>query len=220
MEDCQTVRTTLSTRKYKQLALESLRNALRLLRDSVVLYESGSYPSAFQLAILSLEEYAKARWVDHVYEASVTNDGFPDAADEQVWLKMLYLHTEKQFAFMGREYFEFSPKLVRAVADGQLERRKQAATYVGLPKRGKLVNVNARVSLPSSTTMSHAKQMISILAQEIRDVYGLIERADQYFWIDGLDDVITSHEAMFVFAWPHRSGLKSRRVRPLHGLKK
>ena len=212
------MRTTLSARKYKQLALESLRNSLRLLKDAISLYEIGSYPSAFQLAVLSMEEYAKARWVDHIYYESLTNTGLPCEELEQELLNLMYSHTEKHGAFFW-EYFEFSPNLLRAAKEGKLERRKQAATYVGLPKTRKRVNVNARVSLPSSIKQADAKQMISIVAKEVKDVYRLLEKNDQYFGIESLDEVITSHEAMFVFAWRHRSGLKSPRFRPLHGLK-
>jgi AbiV family abortive infection protein len=213
-------RTTLSARKYKQLALESLRNSLRLLKDAISLYRISSYPTAFQLAVLSMEEYAKAKWVDHVYYSSITNTGLPCEENEQSWLRLLYFHPEKQEAFLGSEYFEFSPSLLRAVTTGHLERKKQAATYVGLPKKGKTIDVNARVSLPSSVTQADAKQMISVVAREIKDVYKLIERNDQYFGIESLDEVLTSHEAMFVFAWRHTSGLKSGRYRPLHGLAK
>jgi AbiV family abortive infection protein len=214
------MRTTLSARKYKQLAIESLRNSLRLLKDATALYSLGSYPSAFQLAVLSMEEYAKAKWVDHVYYAKLTNPDIPDAASEQAWLKYLYLHSEKQQAFLGREYFEFSPKLLRATESGALDRKKQAATYVGLPKRGKLVDVNARVSLPGSVRQREAKQMISLIVREIRDVYWLIEVNETYFGIEEMDEVLNTHEAMFVFAWPHGSGLKSRRFRSQHGLAK
>ncbi|GAB3648321.1 AbiV family abortive infection protein [Ramlibacter alkalitolerans] len=213
-------RTTLSKRKYRQLALKSLRNALRLLRDAIALYESGSFPTAFQLAVLAMEEYAKAKWVDHVYEASITNGGFGGEEFEQSWLKLLYLHPTKQEAFVGREYFEFSPKLLKAAADGSLERKKQAATYVGLPKKGKKVDVNARVSTPQSIRQADAKQMISLIAREVRDVYRLIERADSYFFIEELNEVLISHEAMCAFGWKHGSGLKSVRFRLNHGMKK
>lgn len=213
-------RTTLSPRKYKQLALESLRNSLRLLKDAISLYKIGSYPTAFQLAVLSMEEYAKAKWVDHVYYSSITNTGLPCEVDEQSWLRLLYLHPEKQEFFLGREYFEFSPNLLLAITTGHLERKKQVATYVGLPKNGKTIDVNARVSLPNSVTQADAKQMISVVAREIKDVYKLIERNDHYFGIESLDEVLTSHEVMFVFTWRHTSGLKSHRYRPLHGLAK
>ena len=214
------MRTTLSPRKYKQLAVESLRNSLRLLKDAIALYDLSSYPTAFQLAVLSMEEYAKAKWVDHVYYTSITNTGLPDATNEQSWLKMLYSHTEKQEVFLGREYFEFSPKLLKAITTGELDQKKQSAIYVGLPRRGKLVDVNARVSLPTSFKQSDAKRMISLIGREIRDTHRMIKLHDQFFGIEELDEVLTSHEVMFVFSWPHGSGLKSRRYRIAHGLSK
>ena len=184
----------------------------------MALYRLGSYPTAFQLAVLAMEEYAKAKWVDHVYDAQVTNDDFPTSPTaEQHWLKLLYLHPQKQAAFLWRDWpSEFAPSLHRAAERGDLDRRKQTATYVGLPKQGKLVDVNARVSVPTRITAAEARQMISVVAQEVKDVYKLIERNDSFFFISALDDVVTSHEAMFVFSWRHRSGLKSRRFRPLH----
>lgn len=213
-------RTTLSKRKYRQLALESLRNALRLLRDAIALYDNGSYPTAFQLAILAMEEYVKSKWVDHVYDASITNGSFSSGEFEQSWLKLLYLHPAKQEAFLGREYFEFSPKILKAASDGTLERKKQAATYVGLPKKGKRVDVNARVSTPHRIRQSDAKQMISLIAREVRDVRRIIERSDSYFFIEELNEVLTTHEAMCAFVWSHGAGLKSVRFRPHHGMKK
>jgi AbiV family abortive infection protein len=213
------MRTTLSAYKYKQLALESLRNSLRLLKDSISLYAINSYPSAFQLAVLSMEEYAKARWVDHIYYESLVNTGLPCEELEQELLKAMYSHTEKHAAFLGREYYEFSPNLLQAALDGNLERKKQIATYVGLPRTRKKVDINARISLPTSIKQVDAKQMISVVAKEIKDVYKLIERNGQYFGIETLDDVIQSHEVMFVFAWRYKSGLKSKKFRLDHGLK-
>jgi AbiV family abortive infection protein len=211
------MRTTLSARKYKQLALESLRNSLRLLKDAMSLYQIGSYPSAFQLAVLSMEEYAKARWVDHIYYESLTNTGMPCEELEQKLLKSMYSHTEKHGAFLW-EYFEFSPNLLRAAREGELEQKKQAATYVGLPKTRKRVDVNTRISLPSSIKQADAKQIISLVTIEFKGVYRLLEENDQYFGIESLDEVVMSHEAMFVFTWRHRSGLKSKRFRSSHGL--
>lgn len=109
------MRTRLSPYKFKRLAKESLRNALRLHSDLILLFISGSFPSAFQLSVLTMEELAKAQWVDHYYYSSVTNEGFPDADFEQEWLSLLYFHPEKQLAFVARNIFEFSPKLVRFI---------------------------------------------------------------------------------------------------------
>lgn len=40
---------TLSARKYKRLAVEALRNSLRLFKDAQTLFATASWPSAFQL---------------------------------------------------------------------------------------------------------------------------------------------------------------------------
>ncbi len=63
--------------KYKlnKLATESLRNVLRLHFDSVLLYENESYPSAFQLSVLAIEELSKANWIDHYISSSEMNCG-------------------------------------------------------------------------------------------------------------------------------------------------
>lgn len=56
---------TLTPYKLKRITTETLRNALRLHADALLLYSYNSYPSAFQLSILSLEELAKAKSVAH-----------------------------------------------------------------------------------------------------------------------------------------------------------
>lgn len=50
----------LSKYKFKKLAEESLRNALRLHYDAMLLFSHASYPSAYHLSVLSLEELSKA----------------------------------------------------------------------------------------------------------------------------------------------------------------
>jgi AbiV family abortive infection protein len=90
----------LSEYKFKKIAAEALKNSIRLHKDSILLYKNSSYPSAFQLSILAMEELAKAKWVGHYYTSSIYNDGFPDEKFEQYWLKLLYFHPEKQFAFV------------------------------------------------------------------------------------------------------------------------
>lgn len=87
--------------QFKKLAKESLINSLRLHTDSIILYEHQSYPSAYQLSVLALEELSKAKWIDHYYYTSITNNNFSDVDFEQEWLNLLYFHTKKQFAFIA-----------------------------------------------------------------------------------------------------------------------
>ena len=84
---------------------------------------------------------------------------------------------------------------------------------------GAIASVEAASFYAKLSRQADAKQMISIVAKEIKGVYRLLEKNDQYFGIESLDEVVMSHEAMFVFTWRHRSGLKSPNFRSSHGLK-
>lgn len=208
--------TRLSPYKFKRIANESLRNALRLHSDSILLFVSGSFPSAFQLSVLAMEELAKAQWIDHYYYSAVTNEGFPDANFEQEWLSLLYFHPEKQLAFVANNIFEYSPKLVQFIKSKKLEHKKQQAVYVGLERVGRKVDTNSRISTPMRIKKQDAKQLLSLVNQEFVDIYNLIARNDMYFGISELDTIINPHEHQFIFVWPHKSGLKSRRFRKQH----
>ena len=200
----------LSVYKFKRLATESLKNALRLHADAILLYRSGSYPSAFQLAVLALEEFSKAQWVDHYYYSSITNNNFPDVEFEQRWLALLYSHPKKQYQFVARELFDFSPKLVRFIESKKLEEKKQQAVYVGLERNGKRVDTTSRISTPARIKEDDAKLIISLVNQELIDIFNTIEQFETYFGIAEMDELIYPGLHHFLFAWPHRSGLKSR----------
>lgn len=206
----------LSKYKYKRIAEWALRNALRLHADSIILFSSGSYPSSFQLSVLALEEFSKAKWVDHCFYSSVTNGGFMDPKSEQEWLKLLYSHPEKQFAFIARDLFEFSPKLVRFIQSKKLEHKKQQSVYVGLERIGGKVNTASRISTPMRIKEADAKQIISLVNQEFIGIHSHISLNDNFFGIPELDLVLCSKDSAFIFSWPHKSGLKSSRFMKQH----
>ncbi len=204
------MRTTLSQYKFKHIAKESLRNSLRLHSDAILLYLNKSYPSAFQLAVLALEELAKSKWTSHYYYSSITSKGFADAEFEQKWLALLYSHTEKQFAFVGRELFDYSTKLVKFIQSNQLEQKKQQSIYVGLECTKKTINVNSRISTPERIMKMDAKQLISLINGEYLDIFEKLLMTDEYFGIKEVDGVLNLDEHQFIFSWPHKTKLKSQ----------
>lgn len=207
----------LSKYKFRKIAEESLKNALRLHTDSTLLFYHGSFPSAFQLSVLALEELAKAKWVDHYYYSSITNDGFPDSDFEQDWLKLLYLHPKKQFAFIARELFQYSPKFVKFIETRKLELKKQQATYVGLSRTNGKIDTNSNVSIPiKKIKEKDAKQLISLINHEFLEIHNLIQNSDGFFGIWKLDDIINSDESQILFTWSFKSGLKSRKWHKAH----
>lgn len=211
------MKSGLSKYKFKKIAKESLINALRLHEDSILLFNHSSFPSAFQMSVLALEEFAKAKWVDHYYYTSVTNDGFPDTDFEQEWLKLLYYHPEKQFAFIGKELFEYSPKFVKFIKKRKLELKKQQSVYVGLERVKGTIDTDSRVSIPAKKIKEKdAKQLISLVNHEFIEVYRLIQLQGDYWGVNELDKVIDEDKYEILSNWTHKTGLKSRKWYKTH----
>jgi AbiV family abortive infection protein len=201
----------VSQYKLVRIAIESLRNSLRLHFDSILLFENDSFPSAYQLSVLSMEEFAKAKWVENYVWSSLTNSGYPDAKFEQKWLKLLYSHPEKQWAFLAREVFDYSPKFADFIKKRKLEEKKQNATYVGLSRSKGSVDTSSRVSTPNRIKEKDAIQLISLLNHEFTEIYKMIEVQEMYFDIEEMDNLIDKNIYAKLKEWPYNTGLKSRR---------
>lgn len=185
------------------------QNGLRLHFDSILLYKNKSFPSAFQLAVLALEEFSKSFWVEHYYYSAKVNGNFPDRDFEQEWLSLLYFHPRKQKAFFGWGVaFDYSPKFIRMIENGQLEVKKQKATYVGLEKFRRSVDVNSRISLPVKTGAADAKQIISLLNDYLIDQHDMINYYSFHFDISEKDALLTKQLYQQLREWKHRSRLK------------
>ncbi|TQI82494.1 AbiV family abortive infection protein [Serratia fonticola] len=200
----------ISKYKLNKIATESLRNTIRLHFDSILLYENGSYPSALQLSVLALEEFSKAIWVDHYIWTSETNEGYPGAEFEQEWLKLLYLHPKKQWNFVAKETYDYSPNFISLIRNRKLEEKKQNAIYVGLSRAKGRIDVSSRVSTPWRIKQKDARQFISIINDELLRIYARIE--DDEFYFEGgndMDDVFDYDIYKKLFKWPHKSGIKN-----------
>ena len=201
----------VSQYKLIRIAVESLRNSLRLHFDSILLFKNISFPSAYQLSVLSLEEFAKAKWVEDYVWSSLVNDGYPDEKFEQEWLQLLYRHPEKQWAFLAREIFDYSPKFAAFVKSKKLEEKKQNSIYVGLSRLKGKVNASSRVSTPGRIKEKDASQLISLLNNEFIEIYKKIEIQESYFDIPEMDELINHETYKKLKKWPSKTGLKSRR---------
>ncbi len=204
------MREKLSVYKFKKIATESFKNGLRLHFDSILLFKNDSFPSAFQLSVLALEELGKSEWVEHYYYSSITNEGFPDKDFEQKWLYLLYNHPKKQLAFLFRwgVPFEFCDKFMEFVNSGQLDIKKQKATYVGLDRKGKTIDINNRISLPKQIKEYDAKQMISLLNDFLIDCCDMKSFYESRFEIKEKDELLNDSLYEKLNQWNHRSNLR------------
>lgn len=199
----------LSKYKFKRLASESLKNGLRLHFDSILLYRNRSYPSALQLSILALEEISKSYWIEHYFDSSVTNTGFPDAEFEQKWLKMLYMHTKKHQAFVGWGWdLQYHESFVEALRKGDIDKLKQTATYVGLNRSKKGIETDGRISSPFKIKHDDAKKLISVLNDHLLDRCDMKQFYGNAYQIQEKDDVLTEEVYLRLSNWGHKSGLR------------
>src|SRR5258707_4956482 len=89
----------LNLRKLQHLAGQSLRNAIQLHCDSVLLYKHKSFSSAFFISVIAMEELGKAYWVDHFVFYS--KDVRADNELETAWVNALHSdHRAKQLSFL------------------------------------------------------------------------------------------------------------------------
>lgn len=203
------MREQMSKYKFKKLIIESFRNGLRLHFDSILLFDNGAFPSAFQLSVLALEELSKSNWIEHYYNISIGGNGFPDQKFEQDWLKLLYIHTRKHKAFFGDGISgNYTSKFIKFIKSGGLERKKQKATYVGLDKKGKQIDVNSRISTPNQIKENDAKQIISLLNDGLKNLCMEKKFHEPDLSITIKNELITDELLSKLKQWKYRSGIR------------
>lgn len=60
------MKVNLNENKLQKAEIEAFRNGIRLHFDAIKLFESKSYPSAYALSVLALEEFGKQRLIDEI----------------------------------------------------------------------------------------------------------------------------------------------------------
>ena len=152
-----------SLNKLCRLAVLAFRNATRLHEDSVILFRNNSYPSAFGLSALSLEEVGKYAAVEDLVWNSAVH-GRPTPAEEEELFRRTYDHRFKQTKFSMYATMPWAGKTaLKQLQDGSLEQRKQRAFYVGLPRIGRKLNMKGRITAPFQVTKTQARNQITVM---------------------------------------------------------
>lgn len=159
-------------KKFEKFSTEAMKNAIRIHMDSILLFDNESYPSSYHLSVLALEEIAKSDWIDHYVETTTTNHGLPepDGKDEQEWIKLLYIHRRKHFAFINQQFHFLSRDFYDFADSAKLELKKQKAIYVGLERSKKGIDTKSKISKPiSQIKLNDAKKIISLNNQVLKN---------------------------------------------------
>lgn len=164
--------------KIEKMAGMSFQNSIRLHCDSIILYNNCSYPSAYFLSILSLEELGKVFLLEDVlYHSRV--EGRKGEEWEQMWLRRIFSHRDKQYKFTWNSQFNLPKSFLNTVFDGRLEIKKQNALYVGLNKGKGGIDLKSRISNPFKIGLEKAQKQITIVSDCLLElIMGKIK--DQY----------------------------------------
>lgn len=150
----------ISLNKVDKMAGLSFENGLRLHFDSILLFENKSYPSAYFLSVLAIEEIGKAFLIEDFLWHSLC-DGRMEKEWEEKFLERIYFHTAKQSSF-ARTFFPISTnRFFKSLYEGELEILKQNSVYVGLARNKRKVNLKSRISNPLRIDQTKAQTQIT-----------------------------------------------------------
>jgi len=154
-----------SLQKLEKMEELTFKNALRLHFDSIMMYKNHSYPTAYFLSILALEELGKASLLDDfIWHSRI--EGRTDISEQEKWLETMYLHKPKQRLF-SKQFWSLmtsARKVLRDIDSGKIEIDKQNAVYVSLPKKSRKIELKGRISTPFNVTSKKAKEQITVVS--------------------------------------------------------
>jgi len=181
-------------RKIQRIATASFRNAVRLHEDAILLFKNDHIPSALQMSALSIEEIGKYFMYEDVWWHNRT-EGTWSIEDMQQFLRGGYSHTSKQRWFAGQVHRPFvSKQLIRILETGELENIKQKATYVGMPRKGRDINFDKRLTSPKQTSRRLAEDFITMVNDYIIELAVGIRKGYYGLDIPEIDDWLAEPE--------------------------
>jgi AbiV family abortive infection protein len=149
----------VNLKKFRRMEELTFINGLRLHNDSIMLYKNSSFPSAFQLSVLSLEEFGKVSLINS-YIADIEMYNETSFVNHKKFIHSLYNHSPKQKIFARDLLFAFPKNFLKSVNGNRLDNLKQSSTYVGFQNRK---NNNSRLITPLSTSSERVRKQVTIL---------------------------------------------------------
>jgi len=151
----------INLNKVDKMAGLSFENGLRLHFDSILLFENKSYPSAYFLSVLAIEEIGKAFLIEDFLWHSLC-DGRMEKEWEEKFLERIYFHTAKQSSF-ARTFDSpiATSRFFKLLYKGELEIFKQNSVYVGLARNKRKVNLKSRINNPLKIDQTKAQKQIT-----------------------------------------------------------
>jgi len=199
------MKSNIYLRKVEKAAELSFKNSIRLLDDSILLFNSNRISSALLLVILSIEEIAKYFMYENSYYHNCINE---DPTPESIvfWFKESHNHKLKQSIFINR-FSEITnsriymdedrllitksiTKIYDLVIEKQLDKLKQDSTYVGFEKNKSKYNLDGKLNSPLKSSKKITKDLITIINDFIIILSLGVRKGWLYFDIENVNNLL------------------------------
>ena len=153
----------INTRKLIRMSVLAFENGLRLHEDAILLYRNESYPTAYLVSVLSMEEFGKSLALeDYLWNSSVNGKAPPKL--EREFIDALYNHKFKQKRFARNlDIPGYCRKAIQNIFDGHSETMKHASTYVGLYKVGRKIDYKGKIINPLKFNAKKAFDQLTVV---------------------------------------------------------
>ncbi len=156
----------ISEKKFDKMAVLAFANGLRLHFDSILLFKNKSFPSAYFLSVLAVEEIGKAFILDdflYHYRA--------DNAIDVEFLELMFSHTAKQLNFAYNLDFSIpTDKHFKSLFNKKTETAKQNSLYVGLSRKKEKLNLKSRIINPLKLSRNKTFEQITTVNDCLLDL--------------------------------------------------
>lgn len=190
--------------KIRRIAAASFENAVRLHEDAILLFKNDRIPSALQMSVLSIEEIGKYYMHEDVWWHNRIEYVW-SVQDMQLFLRGVYSHTSKQKWFASQvDSPLISKPLLNILQAGWVDNIKQKATYVGMPRKGRNIDFDKRLTSPKYTSRRRAENFITMVNDYIIDLAVGIRKGFYSLDIPEIEDWLAELETErhFLELWP------------------
>jgi AbiV family abortive infection protein len=201
--------------KIRGAAIASFKNAVRLHEDAILLYNDKRFPSALHTSALSIEEIGKYFMFEDVWWHNGTDSKWSLQQIQEYLRDDVYSHTSKQRRFASQVYSpSISKPLFSVLQSGELEAIKQRATYISLPRKGKDIDFEKRMTSPSHTSKRRAEEYITLVNDFLIDLAVGCRKLFYILDIPEIDDWLAKPELELHFRelWPNMRVAAKRRI--------
>ena len=190
--------------KIDKMSFITYQNCLRLHLDSIVMFKNKSFPTAYYLSIISLEELGKIFILADFLYNSRANGRYNEYQDPEMlkifganfeegyFKQTVYNHQSKQYSFVRTFDSDYKPsnKYYKDISKGLIEPKKQNSLYVGLKRNKNKIDMNSRIINPNKISVSFVFNQIELMHKSILE---LIICVSKDFWTtdsDHLDEYL------------------------------